>query len=46
MTLDTFQILEDDIVSLRVIVRKDNRVLDLSQLMEVMQGDPPDIRIE
>ena len=46
LILDTFQILENDIVSLRVIVRKDDRVLEVTQLIEVMQGDPPDIRIQ
>ena len=43
---DTFTIRESDFVVYKVIVRKDTRMLELTQIVQVVEGDPPDIRIE
>ena len=46
LELDTYRIREGDFVVFRVIVRKGDRMLLLSQVVQVIEGDPPDIRIE
>ena len=46
LELDTFNVREGDFVVFKVIVRKDSRILELTQVVQVIEGDPPDIRIE
>ena len=46
LELDTYNVREGDFVVFKVIVTKDTRTLELTQVVQVIEGDPPDIRIE
>lgn len=46
IVVDTFDIMENDDVNLAVLVKKGTRSILMEQLMQVIDGNPPDIRIE
>lgn len=44
--MDTYQVKENDAIDVIAVAWKGNRKLIMKQSLSVIDGDPPDIRIE
>ena len=46
LIVDTFNIMEQDEVDFRVVIRKGDRIMTLNQQVRIALGQPPDIAIQ